>query len=252
MISIFICEDDTRYREQITEFISNYILMENMTMQVVCSTALPNDILDYISKNKVAGLYFLDLDLGLDVNGIELAKKIREHDPRGFVVFITSDAESHALTFTYKVEALDYIVKGDLNIKERICECIRDAEAKFITQSTPLQDTFVFKRMNDYKGRLEAIYHSKILYFEKNLGTQNIFLYTETERYEFRGSLSQIEKELDKRFVRCHRAIIVNTEKIASYDRAERKIQFIGIDKQLDVASRYARKFEAAIKEKQL
>ena len=245
MLSIFICEDDVRYREQITEFIGNYIDMENLSMKVVCSTASPDDVLDYLSENKAAGLYFLDLDLGHEINGIGLAQKIRALDPRGFIVFITSDAESHVLTFNYKVEAMDYIVKNDFNLKDRICECIRDAEAKFTAKATPLQDTFVFKGVNDFKDRLEAVELSKILYFETNPNTHNIFLYTETSRHEFRGSLNKIVKDLDTRFIRCHRAIIVNADKITSYNKLQREIW---IDmKRLDVAGRYVKKLELAI-----
>ena len=94
-------------------------------------TTSPYDILDYVSENEVTGLYFLDLDLGCDINGIELAKTIRARDSRGFIMFVTADAESHVLTFQYMVEAMHYIVKGDDAFGDCICECLTNAQVRF-------------------------------------------------------------------------------------------------------------------------
>ena len=247
MLSVFICEDDTGYREQLAKLVGNYVMMENLAMKIVCSTASPGDLLNYLGENKAAGLYFLDLNLGHDeMDGIALAQKIRSYDPRGFVVFITSDAESHILTFKYKVEAMDYIVKGDINTADRVCGCIRDAFAKFTVKDAPLQDTFVFKGIGDYKDRVEVVELSQILYFETNSYTGNVFLYTETGRYEFRGSIGKIEKNLGKKFIRCHRAILVNFEKITSFDKEKREIQLV-VGKRLEVSNRYMRKLEKAM-----
>lgn len=50
------------------------------------------------------------------MNGFELAQEIRKFDPRGFIIFITTHAELSYMTFTYKVEALDYIIKDDIDL----------------------------------------------------------------------------------------------------------------------------------------
>ena len=46
------------------------------------------------------------------MSGLELAVKLREYDPRGFIVFITAHDDMMFETFRYRLEALDYIVKG--------------------------------------------------------------------------------------------------------------------------------------------
>jgi len=243
MLSIFVCEDEPTMRGQITGCIKDYIQMENFNMEVAQSSALPADILGYLDNHKVAGLYFLDLDLGHETDGLKLAEEIRKYDPRGFIVFVTADAESHTLTFKYKVEAMDYIVKSDINLANRICECIRDAYGKFTAKSTPLQDTYVVKLVNDFKGRVATVERSKILYFETSPGSHNIVLYTENARYEFRGSLSKIENELDERFVRCHRAFIVNSDMIYQIDKSN-KILHLRNGDTIEVASRYIKKLD--------
>ncbi|MCL2398995.1 MAG: LytTR family DNA-binding domain-containing protein [Defluviitaleaceae bacterium] len=217
MLKVFVCEDNVEQREIIEKCIANYILIEDLNMKVVCSTGSPNDILTYFQNDsKVVGLYFLDIDLECDINGIQLAIEIRKHDPRGFIVFVTADADSHLLTFRYKVEAMDYIVKGDINIKENICECIRNAYSLYTAKTTPLQNNFVF---NISRHNTIALERSEILYLETSQDfPHSILVHTENVTHQFRGNLSKAASELGEPFFRCHRSIIVNIKKIARLD----------------------------------
>ena len=80
--------------------VERHVFDEDLTVKIVCAAASPYKILEFLKNNPpVAGLYFIDLDLKCDMNGIRLAEAIRKHDPRGFVVFITNDLLSHKLTF---------------------------------------------------------------------------------------------------------------------------------------------------------
>jgi len=200
-------------------------------MKVVCATTSPDDVLDYLSNNdSCSGLYFLDLDLGCDINGIGLAEKIRVHDPWGSIIFITIDGDSHKLTFEYKIEAMDYIVKNDLNVESRICKCLQNANSKFTSKEATLLDKFVVKINRDATGFMGSTKLSKdciisldsrkIMYFETSVEIKNsVIVYTSDGNFEFRGSLTQIEKQLDKtRFYRCQRNIIVNLENIVAVD----------------------------------
>jgi len=236
MLNIFICEDDPGQLSHIKECIGNYIMIENFDMNVVCATTAPGGIINYLRENRAAGLYFLDVDLNCETTGIQLAETIRTYDPRGFIVFITADAESLMLTFKYKVEAMDYIVKNAANLDSRICECIRNAHKKYTAKSTPLQNNFVF---NPSRDRTVSLDPSKILYFETStLTPHNIIVYTENSRHEFRGELSQIQKGLDRRFFRCHRSFIVNTEKITEVDASGLKLR-LGNDNTVDIAAKH-------------
>ena len=53
----------------------------------------------------MTGIYFLDVDLKSDINGIKLGSKIREKDTRGFIIFTTTHLEMSYFAFKYKVEA---------------------------------------------------------------------------------------------------------------------------------------------------
>ncbi|MFR6242645.1 MAG: hypothetical protein ACLUJ1_14485 [Mediterraneibacter faecis] len=66
------------------------------------------------------------------MTGLILAQELRKIQPRCFIIFITSHSEMSILTFQYKVEALDFIIKDSSeNIRKRIHECLMDINKKF-------------------------------------------------------------------------------------------------------------------------
>ncbi len=142
MLNIMICEDNIEQLIKIKRYIKDIIMIENFDMEIVLATSKPEDIISHLKKNKISGLYFLDVDLNSNINGIKLAEIIREYDPRGFIVFVTTHAEMSYLTFIYKVEAMDYIIKDTIeNVKQRIHECILNA------QKSILQSQLSFKKI---------------------------------------------------------------------------------------------------------
>lgn len=58
MLEIFICEDDEEQRKRLTKYVTDYIMIENLDMKVVVSTAHSNDIIEYLQQNNTTGLYF--------------------------------------------------------------------------------------------------------------------------------------------------------------------------------------------------
>jgi len=117
MVPIIICEDDDLQRNVIEDIIKKDIMIENYDMKIQLSSSNVNDILNYIEKNKnIQGIYFLDIDFKQKINGIELASIIRKNDVDSKIIFITSYYEMWNLTFSYKIEALDFIKKEDKEI----------------------------------------------------------------------------------------------------------------------------------------
>lgn len=71
MVPIFICEDDAIQRHRLEDIIKKYVMIEDYDMEIVLSTDSPNDLLQYVDEHRdVRGLYFLDIDLGQEMNGV--------------------------------------------------------------------------------------------------------------------------------------------------------------------------------------
>ena len=78
MIDIFICEDNKKHLNILRSCISNFILMEGFDMQIIQATPDPHTILKELTNAENTGLFFLDIDLKSDMNGLMLAQKIRQ------------------------------------------------------------------------------------------------------------------------------------------------------------------------------
>ena len=162
MIDVYICEDNQKQLNLLKKYISNSIMIEGLDMKIALATSDPHDLLKEILTAENIGLFFLDIDLKSDVNGLTLAQRIRQVQPRCFIIFITSHSEMSFLTFQYKVEALDIIIKDTpQHINSKIHECLLDVENKYTSLSNAINRTFIINQ-ND---RCITIDYSDIIFF---------------------------------------------------------------------------------------
>ena len=252
MLDIFICEDNSDFMDYVIKTLESYSFSSANSIRPACATSNPYEILEYLSLNKsTTGLYFLDYDLGCDMNGMKLAEEIRKLDARGFIVFITADAESYKLTFQYMLEAMDYIVKDAPNLSERIYKCVDNAFDRLASRPNPLQKNLVLKLADDsdrdWKGmRLEkssrvSVDSESILYFTTNPDVKHLITARTIDgSLEQRGSLREIEAKLDNaKFYRCQNNLIVNLDGIVDISKCS--VVFVN-GEEVEIASRQIKK----------
>lgn len=218
MIDIFICEDNQKHLNILQKCITNFILMEGFDMRIIQATSDPHVILKEILIAENTGLFFLDIDLKSDLNGLTLAQRIRQIQPRCFIVFITSHSEMSFLTFQYKAEALDFIVKDTTeHIKSKIHECLLDVNSKYTSLKNDVTRTFTITQNDKHI----VIDYNDIIFFETSSNIHKIILHAKKRVIEFTGQLKDIEQQLDHRFYRCHTSYIINKDHIADADFKE-------------------------------
>ncbi len=225
MLKIYICEDDKKQLAQITKAVENTIMIEELDMKVELSTTDPFEIIRRIENESGIGIYFLDVRLNSEIDGIELASRIRDYDPRGFIVFVTTHPELSYLTFKYKVEALDYVVKGENeNLEYNIRSCILNAYSKFLSNRKEIKKFFYAK----FGQKIIHIPYEEIIYFETSSTPHKVIVHTINRRVEFYGHVGHIIKELDDRFYQCHKSSIINKEHITMVDKKNREVHLTG------------------------
>ncbi len=218
MIDIFICEDNIKHLDALQKYITNFILMEGFDMRIIQATSDPHVILKEVLATENTGLFFLDIDLKTDINGLELAQRIRKIQPRCFIVFVTSHSEMSFLTFQYKAEALDFIIKDTIeHLKSKIHECLLDVNSKYTSLNNDSARTFTINQ-NDKHIVIE---YNDIIFFETSTNIHKIVLHAKKRVIEFTGQLKDIEQQLDYRFYRCHTSYIVNKDNIVDVDFKE-------------------------------
>ena len=132
MLNIFVCEDNAIQRRTVVQIIQNTVLIEELDMQLVLDAGDPYALLNEARSSRNTGVYFLDIDLGSDMNGMKLAQQIRLFDPRGFIIFITAHSEMSYMTFQYRVEAMDFVLKDNpAEAKVKIRECLLNAMERY-------------------------------------------------------------------------------------------------------------------------
>jgi len=231
MLHIFICEDDSAQREQIKSIVQNHIMMENLDIRLTFTTDSPTALLKYLEKHphdpasNEYSLYFLDVDLASELNGIQLAAKIKELEPISYIVFITDHAEMSHLTFRYKVEAMDYITKDfPEEIASRVKDCINTAYMRYLGIHTKSKaGSFQIS----IGGSVRVIPCSDIMFFESHpVNTHRLILHMKKSQLEFRSALDKIAETLPD-FYRCHQSYLVNPENIRHVDADRRVAEMI-------------------------
>ena len=225
MLDIIICEDNIMQRNKIESIIKNKLLILKLPLNVVLSTGCCSDVVNYLNNNQEKSfIYFLDVDLGNQSDGLELAKKIRVYDKKGYIVFITSHAELSFLTFKYKVQAFDYILKSDdISLENSINECLDEVYMDYQKVNIIKKDISI-----NLGNRIQVFILNEILFFETTEIEHKLRIHTITGHFEFYGKMKDIEAKLPTTyFYKAHRSYIVNITKIKLIDRKNKIIYMI-------------------------
>ena len=219
MIPVYICEDNSSFRALLTKEIKDYILIQNHDMQVVCATDKPQELLSVRNEHTAGGIFFLDIDLGdPEFDGFDLAKKLRENDRYSAIIFVTSHGELGMEAFRHRLEAMDYILKDDMdNLRGRVRSCI-DWTQKSLERHSSQQTVYFTAKVFDTVYNIPL---GDILYFETSTQKHRICLHAVNDILEFPGKLQEIEERVGAGFLRCHRSYLVNREHIRAIHSKE-------------------------------
>ena len=202
-MNVLICDDNAKEREWChKELLKNEGYYEDGL-----------EVLEYESGNELLFKY-PDLDIDIDIifldimmpgiDGITVAKKLRDMNYGGEIVFFTGSID-YAIN-GYDYEALAYLIKGKTS-SERFSEVLRH----FLIRKGERSGEVIILRC---AGETRVISLSSIKYFEvfKRLTT----VYYGDSTFSFYSPLAKLSEELEgKNFIRIHRAYLVNADYIA-------------------------------------
>ncbi len=180
-------------------------------------------LLEKLESSRNTGIYFLYIDLNSSMNGMKLAQQIRLFDPRGFIIFITAHSELSYMTFQYRVEAMDFVLKDNPAEAElKIKECLLNAMERYTLQTNRTHRVYTIET----NGRKISIDYEDILFFETSGNIHKVILHAKDRQIEFPSTIKELTNELGCDFVRCHRAFLVNQKNIKEIDTKNRIVHF--------------------------
>lgn len=216
-IKVYIAEDNFEQRKQIKQAVKNYQLFSDWELEIASTVSTGEELLASIDRENQWNIYFLDINLANDTrlnNGFIVAQEIRNFDPFGFIVFITVRSELSFLTFQYRVQALDFIIKEPtINIQERVHACLKTVEQRLSILSTG--QTIKLNTGSE----ITSFIVEDILYISANKG-HVLSLHTKQKEYQiYQETLNHLQEQLEDQFIRCHRSFLINTKYINQISR---------------------------------
>lgn len=151
-------------------------------------------------------LVFMDINMP-DMNGLEVARKMRKVDGKIFLIFVT-DLAQYAIK-GYEVDAIDFIIKPvkyeHLRQKlNRICSTLSEYKEEHKVLIRTENGNVILSTSDIFY--VEIINHR--LYYHAKSGTFDAY-----------GSLSDVEKSFPTSFARCNHCYLVNLEYVTSVDK---------------------------------
>lgn len=203
-MKIAICDDDLVLNRKLHQFIFETYHDIDLRIDEYRSG---EEFLQKISTSKLTyDLLLLDIEMD-KVNGITVAKELKQLSPKTFVVFITSHDEF--ATVGYEVSAFRYLIKP-IN-KNKLIEAIEAAKEELLSiKSISFQN----------KDGEYIIPLNDILYFEAQ--NQEVLVSTTEQQLLHRGNLNDYEQRLSQEgFYRVHRSYLVNLRFVKLYSKIE-------------------------------
>ncbi len=192
---IAVCDDDLREMEQFEEALKNWDPTRSVEKYFN-----GNSLLEAAKEKPQFDIVFLDIYLPGE-SGIDIAEKIRGISPETGIVFVTVSRE-HAVD-AFSLYAVHYLVKPvtteDIIESFRRLTNLRDKKRERITLKSGTERYTVF---------LDQIY-----LFESDNHSVNISL-NDGRRLKVRMSFSELEKKMNKNFLKINRGIVVNMDYI--------------------------------------
>ena len=240
MLKIYVCEDNLPERQRIIDIITKVICIEEYDMELALASDDPHKLLEFLRQTPSTAVYFIDIVLHYDMDVIAHSSEIRKLDPRGFIVFMTNHINAWKLTFQYKLEVMDFIMKNDVQkLAESIADCLKKANELYTAQTNTAHKLFRFK----VGSQLVTLPMDTVLYFETSPSSHRIIAHTMTQTTEFYSSIKSLTEQADCHFLQSHRRCLVNTQHITSVDFARLEIHMTNGDT-CPVSSRHLKYFK--------
>lgn len=214
MLKIAVCDDEKNIR--------SYLVTLIREQNVKCEIAEYASAAEYLSDGAEHDLLFLDIELDASASGMDgigLAKQIREREQGRQPVIIFVTGHEKYVYDAFDVEAFQYLVKP-VN-KQRFVEVFGRAQDKISSEAEQRKKTLLVQ----YCGASKAIPLDNIYYMESQ--GHKILIYTkdreqvDLRRLEYYARIGELEEELRGRFFRIHKGYLVNLAFVDEYSKTE-------------------------------
>lgn len=217
-MNFIICEDEDIFIKNYKKIIDNFMMNYDIEYKIHIFKGYDEKFKKTAKELTGFKVYILDIKTN-EGSGLSAARIIREEieDWTSMLIMITSYCEYHYELIGKRLMVLDFINKLDepeRRLKEDLKICLKSYDSKPITLK--------YK----YKGINYNIALKDIIYVEKEQDSKRCIIHTNEKNYYINGTLNEILKLLDERFIKTHRSLIINKDQISYYKSKTNQLFF--------------------------
>lgn len=247
MLNVIIVENNSYQAEYLKKIVNQRIMINptpnSYDMQVALQSCEPADVISRVKH--AAYLAILDIELGNDLNGIDVAEAIRKKAEFAEIIFVTAYKEYLPYTVSRRVEPFDYILKGNdiSSIVDRLRRDIDEAYSRYqFFLNTPQRQAvkFIYEPVKGVKRQINL---SDLYYIESvKYKSRRLRIVGKNVRVEYPGTLNKVGC---KQLLGVNQSTLVNPQNILEFDRKNRLLYFTE-DKKIKCSVSY-RKIKAIV-----
>lgn len=201
---VAICDDSPKDAEFVRQILSSWASERNISIRAEVFPSAESFLFRY-AQEKAFDILLLDIEMGA-MDGVTMAKRVRQDNEAVQIVFITG--YSDYIAEGYDVAALHYLMKP-VN-REKLFAVLDRALEKWKQEQRCLN--------LELSGEMVRIPFYEIRYLDVR---QNYVTVHAKADYTVKRTLGDFEKELDDRFCRVGRAMILNLKYIQRVTKTE-------------------------------
>lgn len=197
---IIICEDEQVHQQALADAIRCWQTSSGHADIELSVFSSSEDLIEHLEHGAEADLLYLDIEIPGEMNGVNLAHRIREAHLDMTIVFCTNYSEY--VFEGYTVNALRYLKKPAA--QEDIDYC-----CSYVYNRLAIQNDHALTLFS--AGKRYVLRHIEIRCIEARLRNLIFDTTLSSQPLSINAKLADIQSALPKRmFVRCHRSYIVN------------------------------------------
>lgn len=201
---IAICDDSYADRQYVWNMVTGWAANRGHTVQIDDFSSAERFLFRYAEESDY-DMLLLDIEMGA-MDGVTMAKGLREHNDTLQIVFITG--YSDYISEGYEVAALHYLIKP---VREEKLRLVLDRAAEKLAKN---EKVLYFQ----VGGELVGVPIYQIRYAEVS---GNYITVHAASEVTVKMTLQSLEQQLDPRFYRVGRSVVVNLTRISRVTRRE-------------------------------
>lgn len=218
MINFVVCEDEKDLRKievkEITKFMMNY----DIDYKIHEFSDYNDSFYEYAKNEDGFKIYLLDI-ITNKTSSLNAARIIREDfdDWVSVIMIVTSHPEFKYEALSSRLFLLDFINKLS-NMEDKIQENLSIAMKHYDNRHKQIKFS--------YNRNLYNIGLREIIYIEKEPDSKRCIITTKYGKQIIPGTLNDIYKKLDNRFLQTHKSLIINLDEVREFDSSTNKLIF--------------------------